>query len=67
MVNAAASFGPVLASCQIALALLPFVSIGEGTASGIVDPREVVVESEQQWKTLWKQHAPSAPLPPPVD
>jgi hypothetical protein len=67
VVNVAASTGPALASFQIVLALVPFVSIGEGTASGIADPREVVVRSEQEWKTLWRQHAPSVPLPPPVD
>jgi hypothetical protein len=66
VVNVAASTGPALASFQIVLALVPFVSIGEGTASGIADPREVVVRSEQEWKTLWRQHAPSGP-PPAVD
>src|SRR2546426_10791265 len=56
----------VLVSCQAVLALLPLVSIGQGTASGIIDRREVVVQSEQQWQKLWNEHAPGAP-PPPID
>ena len=56
----------VLVSCQAVLALLPFVSIGQGTASGVIDRREVVVQSEQQWQKLWNEHAPGAP-PPPID
>jgi len=38
---------------------LPFFSLSRGTASGIVDPREVVVQSEQEWADPWKQHAPA--------
>src|SRR5438093_10996751 len=57
----------VLVSCQTVLALLPFVSIGQGTASGIIDRREVVVQSEQQWQKLWNEHAPTGAPPPPID
>src|SRR5437867_13040350 len=56
----------VLVSCQTVLALLPFVSIGQGTASGVIDRREVVVQSDQQWQKLWNEHAPGAP-PTPID
>ena len=45
---------------------ISFVSIGQGSASGIVDPREIVIQSEQEWWDLWKHHAPSG-SPPPVD
>src|SRR4030095_13647772 len=58
---------PILVSCQTALALLPFVSIGQGTASAIVEMREVVVQSEGDWKKLWTQHAPDGAPPPAVD
>jgi hypothetical protein len=44
-----------------------FVSIGQGTASGIVDPLEIVIQSEQELQDFWKQHAPSGSPPPPVD
>ena len=55
---------PILVSCQTALALLSFVSIGQGTASAIVERREFVVQSEEDWKKLWTRHAPNgAPLP----
>ena len=57
----------VLVSCQAVLALLPFVSIGQGTASGVIDRREVVVQSEQQWQKLWNEHSPGGAPPPPVD
>ena len=58
---------PILVSCQTAVALLPFVSIGQGTASAIVERREVVVQSEEGWKKLWTQHAPDGAPPPTVD
>jgi hypothetical protein len=46
---------------------VPFVSIGQGSVSGIVDPQEVVIQSAEEWRELWSTHAPSAPAPPPVD
>ncbi len=46
---------------------LPFLSIEQGSTSGIVDSREVVIQSEQEWQTLWRQHAPVAAPRPPVD
>jgi hypothetical protein len=44
-----------------------FVSIEQGSMSGIVDPREVVVETEQEWQALWRQHAPTGASMPHVD
>jgi hypothetical protein len=35
----------------------------EGQYSGIARPRAVIVTSEAQWKTLWKEHDPSEPAP----
>src|SRR5262245_13936621 len=43
---------------------VPFTTIAEGQQSGIEDKREVVVKSDEEWKALWKQHAPDKPLPP---
>jgi hypothetical protein len=59
--------GRFLPACQIVVALLPFVSFDKGTSSGIVEPREVVVQSEREWEALWKQHAPDGPSPLPVN
>ena len=50
---------PILVSCQTALALLSFVSIGQGTASAIVERREFVVQSEEDWKKLWTGMRPT--------
>src|SRR5574341_854685 len=41
-----------------------FVSIEQRSTSGIVDPREIVIQSEPEWQALWRQHATvGAPLP----
>lgn len=56
-----------IAAVSSADSLLSFVSIRQGTASGIVDPREIVVQSDQEWHDLWKQHDPSGSRPPPLD
>ncbi|NJD69894.1 MAG: hypothetical protein C3F12_08915 [Candidatus Methylomirabilota bacterium] len=47
--------------------LVPFVSIGRGTASRIVDPLEIVIQSEQELRDFWTQHVQSDSLPPLVD
>ena len=39
------------------------VTVAEGTASGIEDPREVVVRSSAEWEALWKAHAGPQPAP----
>jgi len=53
-----------LLASPIVFVLVPFVFLDKGTHSGITDPREVVVQSEREWETLWKQHAPAGrPLP----
>lgn len=40
-----------------------FALVAEGQASGIEEPREVVVQTAAEWKALWGQHAPSQKLP----
>ena len=59
--------GRYLLAGQFVFALMPFVSLDKGTHSGIADPREVVVQSEREWETLWKQHAPTGPPLPSVN
>ncbi len=46
---------------------IAFHSIAQGTASGIVAPQEVVIQSAPAWQELWQQHAPLGPPPPPID
>jgi hypothetical protein len=45
------------------IAPVPFTTIAEGQQSGVEDKREVVVRTDEEWKALWKQHAPDKPLP----
>jgi len=45
----------------------PFVSIQRGTQSAIIEPREVVLESDTEWRALWARHVASAIPPPPAD
>lgn len=53
--------------CWSADCLVPFVSISQGAASGIADPQEIVIESEQEWQKLWERHDPSGSAAPRVD
>jgi hypothetical protein len=39
-------------------ATLAHVSVAQGAASLIDEPREVVVRSTEEWRALWKQHSP---------
>lgn len=60
--------GPVSrGEAQRADSPIPYFSIAQGTASGIVDPLEIVIQSGQEWRKLWERHAPSGSAPPPVD
>lgn len=46
---------------------VPFKTVAQGTASGIREPKFVVIRHEQEWKALWAAHTgpvtPPAPLP----
>jgi hypothetical protein len=42
---------------------VPFTTVAEGQESNIDDARQAVVNSEQEWKALWKIHAADKPLP----
>lgn len=46
-----------------ALAPVPFTTISQSEQSGVEDARQVVVRTPEQWKALWKEHAPGQPMP----
>ena len=46
-----------------ALAPVPFTNISQSEQSGIEEARQVVVRTPQEWKALWKEHAPGQPMP----
>jgi len=46
---------------------IAFHSIAQGTASGMVAPQEVMIQSAPAWQELWRQHAPLGRPPPPID
>lgn len=51
---------PVIAQVSIT-----FATIAQGSDSQIVTPRHVVVRTQNEWQTLWKEH--SGEPPPTVD
>ena len=46
-----------------ALAPVPFTTISQSEQSGVEETRQVVVRTAQEWKALWKAHAPDRPMP----
>ena len=46
-----------------ALAPVPFTTISQSDQSGVEEARQVVVRTAQEWKALWKEHAPDRPMP----
>lgn len=48
---------------QVTSAVLLFVSVAQGTMSGIEEPRTVVVRTAAEWQALWKEHDPEHPVP----
>jgi hypothetical protein len=40
-----------------------FTTLATGSQSGIEEPREVVVRTAAEWKTLWASHGSGEPLP----
>ena len=48
-------------------ATVPMTTITRGANSHIADPRQVVVQTDDEWRALWRQHAGDAPAPQPVD
>ena len=46
-----------------ALARVPFTTISQSEQSGVEDARQAVVRTPEEWKALWKEHAPGRPMP----
>ena len=46
-----------------ALAPVPFTTISQSEQSGVEEARQVVVHTPEEWKALWKEHAPGRPMP----
>jgi len=42
---------------------LGFQTVYRGTQSQIEEPREVTIRSMADWRALWNEHAPAAPVP----
>src|SRR5262245_35790098 len=62
----------LLASCTACAAVaapVPFSTLAKGLASGVGQPTQVVVRTENDWAALWSRHMGTqiAPSPPPVD
>jgi hypothetical protein len=47
--------------------VVPFVPIAQGPWSGVAEPKEVVVHSVDEWRSLWREHSASADPLPTVD
>ncbi len=46
---------------------VPFVTVAAGRTSGIRQPLQVVIRERDAWQALWRRHAGSAAVAPPVD
>ena len=55
----------VLAALLAGNALVPvsFTTISQSEQSGVEEARQVVVRTPEEWKALWKAHAPGQPMP----
>jgi hypothetical protein len=45
------------------LAPVPFTNISHSEDSGVEQARQVVARTAEEWKVLWKEHAPGRPMP----
>ncbi len=63
----------LLASCTACAAVagtVPFSTLAKGLASGVGQPTQIVVRSQNDWAALWSRHMRTQiapPPPPPVD
>ena len=62
----------LLASCTAcaAAAPVPFSTLAKGLASGVAQPTQIVVRTQDDWGGLWSRHMrtqTAPPPPPPVD
>lgn len=44
-------------------ALVSFMTVAQGTMSGIEEPRHVVIRTAGEWQTVWRAHNPNAAAP----
>ncbi len=49
----------VIASA-IVQTMMTFATIAQGSSSQILEPRQVVVHTLDEWRTLWNDHSPQA-------
>jgi hypothetical protein len=45
-------------------AMPAFQTVDQGLMSGFEEPRQAVVRTDEDWKALWRTHAPNRPAPP---
>lgn len=66
-----AIFAPACSSTvSLAQTAVPFTTIDKGFYSGVREPLQVVISSQEEWATLWSRHASGrrpAPSPPLID
>jgi hypothetical protein len=58
----------LLASCTACAALavtVPFSTLAKGLASGVDQPAQIVVRSQNDWAALWSRHMGTQTAPPP--
>jgi hypothetical protein len=53
----------LLAVLLVMQASAAFTTLDQGTASEILEPRELIVRTEAEWRGLWKMHRPRDPVP----
>ncbi len=54
---------PLLFAAALIQPAVPFTTLDRGAMSAIDRPRQVVVRTQGDWETLWKEHAPARPVP----
>ena len=55
--------GGVIALAVALQATLPMTTIARGPNSLIQEARQVVVQNDNEWRALWREHAGAAPTP----
>jgi hypothetical protein len=53
----------LMAALLLAQATLSMTTIARNAQSGVDQARQVVVKTGDDWRALWKEHAPMKPLP----
>jgi hypothetical protein len=53
------------ASCAAVAGPVPFSTLAKGLASGVDQPAQIVVRSQNDWAALWSRHMGTQAAPPP--